>query len=131
MDLLTVYLFVNYEGKPAHFFGKVGAGFSLAGFVILLYLAILWILGSGPIGNRPLLFLGMLLMIIGFELAAMGLLAALQVHAGQKNEPPYILGSLVERRPTEDVDMSPANRASQDPQGCEGPTRPSGKPDLE
>ena len=45
MDLLTVYLFVNYEGKPGHLFGKVGVSFSILGFLILLYLAILWFLG--------------------------------------------------------------------------------------
>ena len=45
-------------------------------------------------------------MIIGIELVAMGLLAALQVEASQKHEAPYILGSVVEHRTTEPADPS-------------------------
>ena len=46
---------------------------SLLGFVILLYLSILWFQGQG-IGQRPLLFLGVLLLIVGVQSFSLGLI---------------------------------------------------------
>ena len=44
----------------------------LLGFVCLLYLTVLWFLGPGPIGTRPLLFLGLLLVMVGAQLISTG-----------------------------------------------------------
>jgi len=46
------------------------------GFVILLYLTVLWFWGEG-IGHRPLLTLGVLLMVVGIQLVSLGLLSEL------------------------------------------------------
>jgi dolichol-phosphate mannosyltransferase len=62
-----------------HFFGVTGILTGGVGGVILLYLA--WLrLGVGEtIGNRPLLFLGILLVVVGFQLLSLGLLGELMV----------------------------------------------------
>ncbi|MPM37260.1 hypothetical protein SDC9_83867 [bioreactor metagenome] len=49
----------------------------LAGFGIDTYLAILWFMGDRPIGNRPLLTFGTLLIIVGVQTFLNGLLAEL------------------------------------------------------
>jgi hypothetical protein len=46
------------------------------GFLTLAYLTVLWFLGHG-IGNRPLLTLGVLLMVVGIQLVSLGLLSEL------------------------------------------------------
>ncbi|HGY55687.1 MAG TPA: glycosyltransferase [Caldithrix abyssi] len=72
-DLLTVLFITRYRQKPLHLFGFLGLLFSLAGFGVLLYLSILWFQGH-PIGHRPLLFLGVLLVIVGSQSFSLGLI---------------------------------------------------------
>ncbi len=79
-DLLTVLFLGTYTWRPLHLFGWAGiASFGL-GFLVSLYLTVLWFGGHGPIGNRPLLTLGVLLLIIGIQFFTMGLLAELITH---------------------------------------------------
>jgi hypothetical protein len=72
-DLFTVLFLTRYRQKPLHLFGFLGLTSSLLGFVILLYLSILWFQGQG-IGQRPLLFLGVLLLIVGVQSFSLGLI---------------------------------------------------------
>jgi glycosyltransferase involved in cell wall biosynthesis len=73
-DLVTVLFLTQYNLRPLHFFGWFGVSTFTLGFIINSYLAILWFLGQ-PIGTRPLLTLGVLLMIIGGQFFVFGLLA--------------------------------------------------------
>lgn len=73
LDLLTVLFITKYTRRPLHLFGAVGLVFLAAGFGINLYLAVLWFLGS-YLSNRPLLLLGMLLMLMGIQVLTTGLL---------------------------------------------------------
>jgi len=72
-DLFTVLFLTRYRQKPLHLFGFFGMISLLAGFIISLYLTILWFQGYG-IGNRPLLFLGILLIIVGMQSFSIGLI---------------------------------------------------------
>ncbi len=76
-DFLTLLLTTRYNLRPLHLFGAVGTAFFLTGFGALSYLTVLWFLGLGPIGSRPLLFLGLLLIMVGVQLVSTGLLAEL------------------------------------------------------
>jgi glycosyltransferase involved in cell wall biosynthesis len=82
-DLLTVFFLVKYTTKPLHFFGRVGSLIFGIGMIFLIYLSILWTQGT-PIGTRPLLTLGVLLVLIGGQTVFTGLLADLIVNANQK-----------------------------------------------
>lgn len=86
MDLLTVYFLLKYDRKPLHFFGKVGGLCTLAGMAVCGYLTVLWALGE-RIGQRPLLSLGVLLIVIGVQTLATGLIAELLVHTSGSPEP--------------------------------------------
>ncbi len=72
-DLLTVLFITRYHQKPLHLFGFFGMSLSFAGSIILAYLSILWFQGQG-IGSRPLLFLGILLVIVGVQSFSLGLI---------------------------------------------------------
>jgi glycosyltransferase involved in cell wall biosynthesis len=72
-DLLTVLFLTRYEQKPMHLFGLFGLVSFFFGFVISAYLTILWFEGHA-IGNRPLLFLGILLIIVGMQSFSLGLI---------------------------------------------------------
>ncbi len=66
----------RYRHRPLHLFGGVGLLMGAIGFVFLLYLTVLWFWGHG-IGQRPLLTLGVLLVVVGIQLVSLGLLSEL------------------------------------------------------
>ena len=72
-DLFTVLFLTRYRQKPLHLFGFLGMISLLAGTLISLYLTVLWFQGYG-IGNRPLFFLGILLIIVGMQSFSIGLI---------------------------------------------------------
>ena len=74
LDLTTVLFLGKFERNPLHFFGILGGFLFLSGLVINGYLTIQWF-GGVWIGNRPILFLGILLMIVGIQFISLGLLA--------------------------------------------------------
>ena len=76
LDLLTVTFMGRYRHRPLHLFGGLGLLFSLIGSVILVYLTIVKILGHA-IGQRPLLLLGVLLVVVGIQLLSLGLISEL------------------------------------------------------
>jgi glycosyltransferase involved in cell wall biosynthesis len=71
-DLLTILFLGRYRHRPLHLFGGVGFGLGLAGIAILLYLTAIKLGGAG-IGGRPLLLLGILLVVVGIQLFSLGL----------------------------------------------------------
>lgn len=79
-DLLTIYFIMKYNNRPLHFFGKIGGIIFSVGFVILMYLSYLRLFLDQRIGNRPLLSLGVLLVIAGIQTLFTGLLADLIVN---------------------------------------------------
>lgn len=83
-DLITIYFLTKYTRRPLHFFGKVGGLVLGIGFVILLYLSYLRLIGE-RIGSRPLLLFGVLLVIAGIQTIFTGLLADLIVNLSSKD----------------------------------------------
>jgi glycosyltransferase involved in cell wall biosynthesis len=77
LDLMTVWLTTRYGARPLHMFGGAGIVFGGLGALVLGYLSMLWLFGFGPIGDRPLLMLGMLLVLFGSQLVGVGLLGEL------------------------------------------------------
>jgi dolichol-phosphate mannosyltransferase len=72
-DLLTIVFMGRYRYRPLHLFGGVGFGLGLVGFAILLYLTVIK-LGGSAIGERPMLLLGILLVVVGVQLLSLGLI---------------------------------------------------------
>ncbi len=86
MDLFTVTFLLKYDRKPLHFFGWLGGLSFLSGLAVCGYLTALWV-GGASIGHRPLLTLGVLLIVIGVQILATGLLAELIVHVNDAGRP--------------------------------------------
>ena len=84
-DLLTVMFLGKYLTRPLHFFGSIGLVLLSAGFAINLYLTIGWFNGVW-IGNRPIFFLGILLLIVGIQFFSMGLIGELITKTAHRNE---------------------------------------------
>lgn len=77
LDLISVYFFMRYRTRPGHFFGKIGLWAGLPGALILAYLAFIKIFLGEDIGGRPLLMLGILLVVMAVQFISTGILAEL------------------------------------------------------
>jgi len=89
IDLITVIFTTRYVKRPMHLFGFLGALAFLAGIVVNGYLTYLWVTG-GFLSNRPMLFLGILLIIVGVQFFSVGLLGEMFVH-NARSEKEYII----------------------------------------
>lgn len=76
LDLLTVTFMGRYRHRPLHLFGGLGLLLSAVGGAILVYLTIVKLTGEA-IGRRPLLLLGVLLVVVGIQFLSLGLLSEL------------------------------------------------------
>ncbi|BAY61509.1 dolichol-phosphate mannosyltransferase [Calothrix brevissima NIES-22] len=77
MDLLTISFMKKFLTKPMHVFGLLGLISMVLGTIIGVYLTFLKLAWGQMIGNRPLLILGVLLLVTGVQLFCFGLLAEL------------------------------------------------------
>ncbi len=83
LDLMTVLFLTRFNRTPLHLFGSIGLVLFSAGLVINLYLTMLRLEGES-IGTRPLLMLGVLLMMMGLQFFGIGLLADLTNISGYR-----------------------------------------------
>ncbi len=74
LDLLTVSFLGRYRTRPLHLFGGLGLLLGSLGSGVLLYMVALK-LGGEAIGGRPLLVLGVLLVVVGLQFFSLGLIA--------------------------------------------------------
>ncbi|MFC4726845.1 glycosyltransferase family 2 protein [Coralloluteibacterium thermophilus] len=88
LDLLTVVTITKYNSRPGHLFGTAGLTLASVGAIVNLYLLAIWLAGEA-IGHRPLLLLGVLLVIVGVQFILFGMMAELivskQPHARSRN----------------------------------------------
>ena len=76
LDLLTVSFMGRYRHRPLHLFGGLGLVLGTIGTAILVYLTVVKLSGEA-IGHRPLLLLGVLLVVVGIQFLSLGLLSEL------------------------------------------------------
>ena len=74
LDLLTVSFIGRYRHRPLHLFGGLGLFLTAIGIAILVYLTVDKALGHA-IGGRPLLTLGVLLVVVGMQFFSLGLIS--------------------------------------------------------
>jgi glycosyltransferase involved in cell wall biosynthesis len=78
-DLLTISFIARRGAAPLHFFGRIAVWLLGIGLAINLYFGVSW-LATGALRVRPLLILGLILLVLGFQFASLGLLGELMIH---------------------------------------------------
>jgi glycosyltransferase involved in cell wall biosynthesis len=79
LDLFTLTFLLSYQGKPMRLFGGMGAATGAIGVLILAYLAYIKLFEGALLSNRPILWLGVMLVILGMQFVFFGLLAEIQM----------------------------------------------------
>ena len=104
-DLLLMLFFKKYMQRPMHFFSQIGI-FTLAiGVIINIYFLVMKIMGHN-IWGKPLLLLGILLILGGIQFITIGILAELQMRTyfEAQGKTPYRINKVTKaiKKPTSD-----------------------------
>lgn len=88
LDILTIVFLFKFTKKPLRFFGLIGSALFAMGFGVSLFLVFERLMGFGGLADRPILILGVLLMVLGVQTASIGLLGELIIfsHARKMKE---------------------------------------------
>ncbi|SCW29632.1 Glycosyltransferase involved in cell wall bisynthesis [Rhizobium mongolense subsp. loessense] len=93
LDLLSVMFFMRYKARPGHFFGSLGLGLGALATLILLYLFFDKFILGNDIGTRPMLMVGVVLLLSSVQLITTGILAEMIARTYYRNDasPNYIV----------------------------------------
>jgi hypothetical protein len=77
LDVFTVFFLVRFTKKPLRFFGMLGATMFGVGALVVLFLVVERLAFQTSLADRPALLLSALIVVLGLQLFALGLLAEL------------------------------------------------------
>lgn len=95
LDVSTVLLITRFRLRPLHFFAMIGLPLFIIGISFVSYLTVLWFLGMGPIGNRPLLLISILLIVTGVQIISVGLVSELFLSTKMQEKDKYIIDEII------------------------------------
>lgn len=98
LDLITIKFLISFLTRPLQIFGLWGLGFSGVGFLICLYLSIFKLFWKQSLSDRPLLLLGVLLLVLGAQFIGFGIIAEIQTRTYYEvqNKRTYVIDDFIE-----------------------------------
>ena len=106
LDLFTLSFLLSFQGKPMRLFGAAGLVTGAIGVLILAYLAFIKIFEGALLSNRPILWLGVMLVILGVQFIFFGLLAEMQARTYYESQDKsiYVVREVFPRSPSPSPD---------------------------
>jgi glycosyltransferase involved in cell wall biosynthesis len=98
LDIFIVFFLTRFTKKPLRFFGMVGASTFGIGAVFILYLVIARLFFDQALADRPALLLSSLLVVLGLQLFALGLLGELIIFTHAKSIKDYQVDEIIQFR---------------------------------
>lgn len=95
LDILTVFFLVKFTKKPLRFFGLIGATTFMLGAIITLYLVIERLFFKVALAERPALLLSSLLVVLGVQIFALGLIGELIIFTHAKDIKEYTIEEII------------------------------------
>jgi hypothetical protein len=89
LDLVTVAFMTRFAARPMHFFGSLGSLAFIGGFVVSFWLSFEKLFHGKPLSDRPLLLLGVLLMVAGIQMFTVGLIGEMIVRPRMERTDTY------------------------------------------
>lgn len=96
LDFIQVLFLTSYLRRPLRLFGAIGTLCTFVGVIICAYLSVLWLQGQRPIGDRPLLTLGVLLLITGLQFISTGLVGEMLRHGSYRAGDEYAVRRILD-----------------------------------
>ena len=115
LDLLTIFFLVKFTRTPLRFFGLLGLFLFVSGFAIDLVVAIQKLAWNQEIADRPLLLLGVLLMVLGVQTLSLGLLGEMIIFTHARNVRDYRIAEVIRGAHGEAVSEIPTGRPAMPP----------------
>jgi glycosyltransferase involved in cell wall biosynthesis len=101
LDLSTVLFLTRFADRPLYLFGGAGVSLAALGFGLLSYLSVQKLVFGQGIGQRPLLQLGVLALLVGAQLVGTGFLGDVLRHSADRQRPPYRVRTVVDPAPVD------------------------------
>ena len=103
LDMLSVTFLTRFAVRPMHFFGTLGTLSFIVGVLVSLWLSVDKLIFNQPIGDRPLLLLGALLILFGAQMFTTGLLGEMVVRPRIKQTDSFQVQEIAKREKREGV----------------------------
>ena len=94
-DFATLIFLRRFTDRPMHFFGFFGSVLFVFGIIVLGYLSWIKIVEGVSIGNRPLLLLGVLLVVVGFQSFSLGFIGELVIRQSVSGRRDFVVKETV------------------------------------
>jgi len=124
LDLFTVFFLTRFTKKPLRFFGMIGSATFAVGALFVGVLIVQRMLFEMPLADRPALLLSCLLLVLGVQLFALGLLGELIIFTHAKDLKEYKVADVVEARARRREQEDEAGQASRAAGSAEYPDYP-------
>lgn len=98
LDIFTVFFLVRFTKKPLRFFGMVGVSTFAIGALLVTWLVVDRLLFGHALAARPALLLSSLLVVLGLQLFALGLLGELIIFTHAKALKDYQVERVIQFR---------------------------------
>ena len=89
LDLISVIFMTRFAPRPMHFFGALGTLAFIGGFLLSLWISIQKVFFDQPIGDRPLLLMGVMLIVVGVQMFTTGLLGEMFIRPRMERTSSY------------------------------------------
>ncbi len=95
LDLLTVFFLVKFTKKPLRFFGLIGLGVSSIGGLWTSVLVVQRLAFGDALAQRPALLLATLLIVLGVQIFALGLVGEILIYTHARDIREYTVEKIV------------------------------------
>ena len=95
LDILTVFFLTRFTRTPLRFFGLLGTALFALGFVIDLVAVVQRVVGEQGLADRPILLLGVLLMVLGVQTLSLGLIGEIIIFTHARNIREYQVAEVI------------------------------------
>lgn len=96
LDILSIVFVTKFTKKPLRFFGLIGSLVLAVGALGIAYLVVERLFFGGALADRPALVLAALMVVLGFQMIAMGLIGELIIFTHAKDVKDYTIDEIVE-----------------------------------
>jgi hypothetical protein len=112
IDLLSVFFFLRYKARPGHYFGAIGLIVGTLGSLILAYLFFVKFFHGEDIGTRPLLMVGIVMVVMSAQFITTGVLSEMlaRTYFETGDHSPYVVRNAEELAESDSQDWAQGNR---------------------